>query len=69
MCRCSGIYHRYKVLSGLVELGQRVLTEPTVNVLAESYIKRLGARVVSIEIGDTDSPEGNLIKGIMEQFA
>ena len=53
----------------IIKRRDRLGRDVTVNALAESYIKRLGARVVSIEIGDTDSPEGNLIKGIMDQFA
>ena len=34
-----------------------------------SYIERQGGRIITTEIGDTDSAEGRLIKGIMDQFA
>lgn len=53
----------------LIKCRDRLGRDVSVNTVAESIINRIGARVVSIELGDTDTPEGQLIKGIMDQFA
>lgn len=39
------------------------------NAIAERHIEQLGARLISTCLGDVDTPEGRLLKGIMDQVA
>jgi DNA invertase Pin-like site-specific DNA recombinase len=53
----------------IIKRRDRLGRDAMVNAMAESYIERQGGKIITTEIGETDSPEGKLIKGIMDQFA
>ena len=40
-----------------------------VNAIAEKIIQRAGARIITTDLGDVDSIESELVKGIFDQFA
>lgn len=54
----------------IIKRRDRLGRSTTVNAIADQIVERIGARIISIDLGDmTMTPEGALIKGIFDQFA
>lgn len=79
---CSGsleVNHRNGFLNAVNALGHgdvlimkrrdRLGRNVMVNCIAEKIVERAGARVITTDLGDVDSIESELVKGIFDQFA
>ena len=53
----------------IIKRRDRLGRDAMVNALAESFINRQGGRIITTEIGEENTAESQLIKGIMDQFA
>ena len=53
----------------VIKRRDRLGRDAMINAIAERHIEQLGARLVSTDLGDVDTPEGKLLKGIMDQVA
>lgn len=53
----------------IIKRRDRLGRDAMVNALAESYLHRQGGRIITTEIGEENTAESQLIKGIMDQFA